>query len=184
MVITYFYASLWLKAVLGFGRRRTTLMKYDSRIFVNNGKAVIRCPACDRVKQVAVGQFQGEKHSLKVKCPCGTDFQVDLSFRNGIRKETDLKGTLFKNGEDSNSMKECRVVNLSYRGLRLHVDDGHNLQRDDEFDIKFSLENKQNTEVKRRARVRNTAGMDFLGCEFINPESDEYNKHICLFLMT
>ncbi len=158
-------------------------MKYDSRIYVSSGKAVIRCPDCGFVKQIQVGQFQEKKHSLKIKCKCGKDFQVDLNFREGIRKKTELTALYRRETADNQDIGKCTVVDLSLRGLRLRVDTGHGLQPGDEIVVKFSLDNKFRTEVERKVTVRNNAGDTFVGGEFIDPASADLNKHLCVYLM-
>lgn len=158
-------------------------MKYDSRIYVSSGKAVIRCPDCDFVKQIQVDKFKEIKHSLRIKCTCGKDFQVDLNFREGIRKKTELKGLYRPTAGENRQVRQCAVVDLSLRGLRLKVDADHGLQPGDEIVVKFSLDNKFRTEVERKVGVRNKAGDTFVGGEFIEPAGEKLNQQLCVYLM-
>ena len=94
----------------------------SATVFVNDeNMALINCPHCESIKQVPVAKFKGEKHTLKAKCACGEVFQVNLNFRKNARKKTDLPGNCHKASEHKSLAVECRIVNLSFRGIGIHL---------------------------------------------------------------
>lgn len=159
-------------------------MKPQHRLFVNNGVAVIRCPQCRIIKKINVSRFRGAQHSFNVKCVCGHKFTVNLDFRAGIRKDTNLQGSYRHAADGGAPPSACQVVNLSYRGLRLKLQEDHTVKIGDELYVEFTLPSREQTTVSRKMVVRNLTPRNFAGGEFLAPEEDNFNTSICSFLMS
>lgn len=156
----------------------------DTMVFVTeDNKAVIACPECGKLKQISVDQFKGEKHTLKARCSCKREFQITLNYRQGIRKNVNLKGTYRKASQHPSLKQECTVIDLSFKGVRLKVYNNKNLQMDDELIIHFVLDDKRKTEVKRKIKICNLIQENSVGAIFIDSEFDNYNKPIGFYLM-
>lgn len=155
----------------------------STTVFVNDeNMALIHCPHCNSIKQVPVSKFKGEKHTLKVKCACGDVFQVDLNFRKNIRKKMDLSGTFHKASEHKSLAVECRIKNLSFRGIGIELFQEGNISKGDKVVVSFTLDDTKNTLVKRKMQVHHVVG-NYIGGEFIEVEGDNLDKQIGFYLM-
>lgn len=153
-------------------------------VFVTkDNKAVISCPECGKLKQISVSQFKEEKHTLTVRCSCKKEFQITLNYRQGIRKHVDLKGTYRKASQHPSLKQECTVIDLSYKGVRLKLNDTKDLKIDDELIIHFVLDDKYETKVKRKIQIYNLMQKDSVGAEFRDHESDNYDIALAFYLM-
>ena len=54
--------------------------------------ATIICPVCKTTKQVSAAPYLNKKHSIKIRCTCGTTFTVQFDFRHHYRKQISLRG--------------------------------------------------------------------------------------------
>jgi len=127
----------------------------SSTVFVNEeNMALIHCPYCESMKQVPVEKFKGTKHSLKVKCACGEVFKVDLNFRKNIRKNTDFACTYYKESQHKSAAEECRVVNLSFRGVGLKLYKPGYVAKENKLIVSFTLDDARQTPIKRKIIVK------------------------------
>ena len=161
------------------------------KVSVNSeGFALINCPSCGLVKRVSLVKFKGEKHTLKVRCGCGVMLSADLDFRQFYRKATDLEG-MFVNYSlvdpdeataESYVVHKCRIMNISQGGLGIQVPEGPVVKAGDDLRIKFTLDDKKNSELDRRVVVRAVRD-NYLGCEFTDLEYYIYDKTLGFYLM-
>ena len=77
---------------------------------------------------------------------------------------------------------KCKVADLSLSGLALTIFGSHNLQVADELMVAFTLDDKGNTHIKRKAIIR-VIGQGFVGCQFNEADSPAYDKALGFYLM-
>ena len=159
-------------------------MNENSTVFVTEqNNAVILCPQCKKLKMISVEKFREEKHTLNIRCSCGNQFQINLNFRRGTRKKTNLEGTYRKSSANKSSTKICRIANISFQGICIKIYAENDLSIGDEIIIHFHLDNQQHTEIERKVKVVNLFQEDHIGGVFIDQESDNLDKHIAFFMM-
>lgn len=162
-----------------------------AEVFVNQeNMALFCCPHCDKMTQVSVAKFKGKKHSLQIKCSCAKTFSVNLNFRKKDRKPTDLSGVCCRmpagqpvklSGlEDEN----CRVVNISFGGVGLRLHGDLQVQLGDILLVSFALDDKQQSELKRKIIVRHVGDNNYIGGEFNDNKDNVYEKTIGYYLMS
>ncbi len=162
----------------------------SKRIRVNSKNlAAIKCPHCQSIKLVSVDKFKGVKHSLKVKCSCNNSFSVSLDFRERYRKSTNIDAKYVKIDKDVKAADmqiepnlKCKVADLSLSGLALTIIGSHDLQVGDELLVEFTLDDKSNTYIKRKAAIR-VVGQGFVGCQFDESDSPAFDKALGFYLM-
>lgn len=162
----------------------------SKRVRVNKENlAAIKCPHCECIKLVSVDKFRGVKHSLKVKCNCNNSFSVSLDFRERYRKSTNIDAKYVKIDSDikatDNKVEpnlKCKVADLSLSGLALTIMGSHELQVGDELMVEFTLDDRSNTHIKRKADIR-VVGQGFVGCQFDESDSPTYDKALGFYLM-
>ena len=73
------------------------------------------------------------------------------------------------------------VVNLSMSGLRFKILDSASINKGDNLQVQFSLDNQRADFIDKEVVVRNSGGQEF-GCEFTNPAYEE--KELGFYLFT
>ena len=159
----------------------------SKRVHVNKENlAAIKCPHCATMKLISVKKFKGDKHSLNVKCTCNNSFSVSLDFREKYRKSTNINGKYIKIDPDISSLQtpdlKCQIADLSLTGAALSIPGAHDLRVGDELVMAFTLDDKIETKIQRRAVVR-VIGQGFVGCQFDEVESPAYDKALGFYLM-
>ncbi|MCB2181889.1 MAG: PilZ domain-containing protein [Desulfobulbaceae bacterium] len=152
-------------------------------VYVLEDKAYITCTECGKSKQIPVGKFKGARQTIKIRCSCKNEFLINLNFRKEIRKKVDIEGKYRKASLHHSNMEECCVVDLSFRGVRLKIQDTQHLKVDDELILHFILDDTRKTEVERKIRICNITGEGYVGAQFLDPEMDNFDKHIGFYLM-
>ena len=130
--------------------------------------AVLTCPHCGRQKAFLAGSFKGYKHKLKVKCGCKNVFTAILEFRDRVRRKTYLKGT-YINHSQGNRSGDFTTQDISVTGLAFSSLDVKNFKEGDEISLAFTLDDVHQTEIKKKAIVRNVR-QHVIGCEFEKTE--------------
>ncbi|MBU0483319.1 MAG: PilZ domain-containing protein [Proteobacteria bacterium] len=152
----------------------------EQKVYVNqDNTAVITCPACEKVKSIQVQQFKGTKHILNARCSCQQVFPVRLEFRKAYRKEIQLGGD-YVYWPSRNPRGKMRVLNVSITGIGMSVAGFHNIKVGHELEVKFNLDDKNNSEICRKVVVRLIEG-NYIGCEFM--ESAKNDKALGFYLM-
>lgn len=159
----------------------------SKRVRVNKENlAAIKCPHCATMKLISVKKFKGDKHSLNVKCTCNNSFSVSLDFREKYRKSTNISGKYAKINPDFPSLQspdlKCQIADLSLTGVALSIPGAHDIRIGDELVVAFTLDDKIETNIQRRAVVR-VIGQGFVGCQFDEVESPAYDKALGFYLM-
>ena len=132
-----------------------------------NSIAVIECPRCRNAVSRYVGNFQGLKRNVKVKCKCNSAFHVSFEFRKARRKGTSLQGFYAKlpGGDDWTRMV---IISISMAGIRLLAHASHNLRVGDKLSVRFNLSNEARSLVERDVVVRWVSDEN-VGCSFTRP---------------
>lgn len=147
---------------------------YDAvvKAFVHeDGRTSIVCPQCSKVKAVAVGQYRGRQHQLKVRCSCSHVFKVNLDFRQSYRKPTDL-AAIYNLFPPAVGGGMSQVLNLSLSGICFEVKGVHGIKIGQKGRIDFTLNNRRATRLIRDFTVR-TVRQRTIGCEFRQDQAFE-----------
>jgi glyoxylase-like metal-dependent hydrolase (beta-lactamase superfamily II) len=138
-------------------------------------RVILSCPSCLLVRDVSVDKYAGQRHFLKVNCPCGTTYGVNLNFRNSYRKDVTIGGYYFidEEGEDYTGTSDfstlpinCRIKNISLGGLGFTALGQIPFQVGDELIVKFTLDKEPPEIIERKVVVRGIHD-HHIGCEFI-----------------
>ena len=156
------------------------------KIFIAEQDIVsVQCPKCKMSKEANVSKFKKMETSvtLKVKCPCGNTFPVTLERRKYYRKETKFTGKFTfapLSGADQTGL--VTVMDISKGGLKLKITSAPRFKKDDILEVKFKLDNKNQTEIKKQVYVRNIKG-DIVNVEFCSFDTnDSGDKAIGFYL--
>lgn len=142
-------------------------MKVQKTFVKTNDTASIRCPDCSLVKNIAVGKFRNNRHTLKTRCSCGCTFLVALDFRKHYRKPTKLVGVYSLIGAPSSGGGQMQVNNISRSGVGFTVSGIHNMTVGQKALLNFRIDDKKQTELTKKVMIRNIHH-NTIGCEFIN----------------
>ncbi len=138
------------------------------------------CPHCQKTHRIPVAAQKGLNHKILSACSCQNRFEVNLNCRQFYRKQVNLVGevqNLTIESEDSHSMV---VVDLSMGGLRFKVTDQKGIKIGHRLQVRFTLDDKQENEIEKEARVVNING-DCYGCEFLKIAYQEKELGYYLF---
>jgi hypothetical protein len=134
-------------------------------VYVNEGgMAIVVCPHCGKTKTFNAAKFMGRKEPLKIRCTCRSVIRVFFEFRRAYRKETSLTGSYAK-------LPTCKewgkmlVKNVSLTGIGFATITMHNLKKNDELEVKFTLDVMKRPEIKKRVVVK-VVKDKYIGCEF------------------
>jgi PilZ domain-containing protein len=142
-------------------------MKVQKSFVKTNNTASIRCPDCALVKNIAVGKFRNDRHTLKTRCNCGSTFLVALDFRRHYRKLTDIVGMYSLIGPPSSGGGQMQVTNISRSGIAFSVSGMHDIHIGQKALLNFKLDNKKQTELTKKVMVKSIQD-NYIGCEFVN----------------
>lgn len=151
------------------------------KVYVNpEGKAVMKCPACDAVKSADVSRLKSTgQHVIKVRCTCQKVFTVGLEFRKAYRKDTKLAGEYqLMTGEKSNG--KLMVLNVSKGGVGAQIVGMNRCRIGDELRVSFNLDDRHHSLINKRAVVR-LIKQNYIGCEFIDANTTD--KALGFYLM-
>lgn len=144
------------------------------KIFIgSNDTAVFTCPECKKTKTANVSSYKNMQTAVRVKCkcPCGHTYTALLERRKHIRKDLHLNGKFVnKNGGERGKME---VLDLSRSGLRMKLNVDAHIKVGDILEVRFALDDKENSEVIKEVIVRSVSGHS-LGTEFLSLE--HYDK--------
>jgi hypothetical protein len=156
-------------------------------IFTNaDGQAMIVCEHCGITKSVRAAAFREFLKPLKVQCRCGATFFVRLELRKFYRKETRLNGEYSKldsSGRSSVEKGKIFVEDLSRTGIGFCTTITHNMRVNEVVVVQFVLDDRQKTEIRKRAIVRRIEEQ-FIGAEFLDFDSySNDNRTLGFYLM-
>lgn len=153
--------------------------------FVNKtDEVVVECPQCNNSKTISIGAYKGKKYTMKVKCPCGHTFAINLDSRENYRKKTFLEGsyqvinlnidsyyeklvgkTIDPLQKKREVIKNCTVKDLSVSGVGLNMWERHTIEEGDELFLEFNLDNTKQTPIRCIVIVR-TVRNNLIGAEY------------------
>jgi hypothetical protein len=156
----------------------------SEKVFINSQKmAKFVCPFCRKSKLADVSKYLelNKKLIVKVRCPCGNSFIASLEKRKQYRKETNLSGSFIHiPNEGARGKGYMTICNLSSTGMKLKVDYANPLYIGDLLEVKFILDNLQNTPMNKKVIIKNI-DMPFVGTEFPFTETEDQTIGFYLF---
>ncbi len=159
----------------------------EARAFVNSeGKAVIKCPHCEKGKATPVAQFKGRKSTIKIKCSCGETFTLRLEFRMKYRKPVNLVGR-YVNHSQKKAEGDIYVRDLSMTGMKFTTVGPNTLKLGDSLTLDFTLTDQRQgslvgSDLTREALVK-YIDRHFIGCEFVKNADDPSDQRLGFFLL-
>ena len=139
----------------------------------------IICPKCGLEKNINVFKFKDTHKRLKIKCKCGNVFRFTLDFRGYYRKNVQLTGEYFVQGEDGKG--EMLIEDISKTGINFATLKPHNFSKDDLVELKFTLDNPMRTEIHKLVKIIWIIDRK-VGVQYIDPKSLE--KDLGFYLQT
>jgi PilZ domain len=156
-------------------------------IYANLSETVtLVCEQCRRRKALDAAVVKDLPQPLKVRCPCGATFGVNIIIRQFYRKKTRLLGTYVKHDPQTNKILEqgrMTVEDISRTGLGFRTVCGHTILVNDVLSVTFALDDKQKTDIRKSVRVRRSDDR-FIGAEFVDHDTyTETNRILGFYLM-
>lgn len=142
--------------------------------------ATFLCESCGKSYPKDVSKFvrHRAKVQLKYKCKCGHIFSVILERRRGIRKEVKFKGVLIQDRKQYPGV----ITDLSHNGIQFKTLEKALIKKDNMAEVKFTLDNPNRSEVRKRIRVRKVFSECIFGCEFEDTEHfDDLGKYFLFY---
>jgi hypothetical protein len=136
------------------------------RVYASGNKTVVfLCPFCGTNREEAIEHYKDQHDKITVPCSCGNIFTVQIEYRNFYRKKTYLQG-VYKKLAPPNPTGKLSITNLSMGGCRFDASMSHHLQPNDHIGISFSLNDAQETMIRKEAVIRQVDGR-YVGCQFV-----------------
>jgi PilZ domain len=161
-------------------------MMQTHTIYANLSESVtLVCEQCRRRKAFEAAIVKDLPQPLKVKCPCGTTFGVNIIIRQFYRKKTRLPGVYVKRDLQTGEILEqgrMTVEDISWTGIGLHTQSQHTVLVNDVLAITFTLDDKQQTDIHKSVRVRRVDSY-FIGAEFVDRDAYSDTNRILGFYM-
>lgn len=155
------------------------------KVFISkNNTAKLICPKCGESKTEKISEYLNihEAVRLKHKCSCGFLYTVLLERRERHRKTVNLSGEYdYSPSTDQTSKGSIIVKNISRAGLSFQVneDEKQDFVIGDKLLIKFHLDDKQKTLIRKEVIVKNIRG-SYIGAEFRSV--DLYDRALGLYM--
>jgi hypothetical protein len=154
------------------------------KIFVGlDGKVSVTCPRCGKSERGPASFI--DKHEMTIECTCRYVFGIQLEFRKGFRKETNLNGFIEAISKEERWAKliwqsrspvdqsvNCKVTNLSRLGLGVSTMRRLLINKGDWVKVEFTLDDSASNRMLKKGIVRVAKG-NYLGCEFFDEEKND-----------
>jgi hypothetical protein len=144
------------------------------------------CEQCHRSKAIQAATVKDLPQPLKVKCPCGVTFGVNIIIRQFYRKKTRLPGVYVKHDTQTGKILEqgrMSVEDISWTGIGLRTLYQHTVLINDVLAVTFTLDDKQHTGIQKAVRARRIDNC-FIGAEFIDRDAyTDTNRMLGFYLM-
>ena len=156
-------------------------------IYTNLSESVtLVCAQCRRRRALRAAAVKDLPQPLKVRCPCGALFDTTIVIRPFYRKKTQLPGTYAKREAQTGHILEqgrMTVEDISRTGLGLRTGCKHNVRVNDVLLVTFTLDDKQQTAIRKTVRVRRID--DYcIGAEFLDHDAyTDTNRILGFYLM-
>jgi hypothetical protein len=156
-------------------------------IYANLSETVtIVCEQCGHSKVFKTAAVKDLPRPLKVRCPCGATFEVNITVRQFYRKKTRLPGTYVKSDPQTRTRLEQDAIiveDLSRTGLRFRTLGKHTIQVNDVLAITFTLDDARKTDIRKAVRVRRIDDR-LIGAEFLDHDAyTETNRMLGFYFM-
>ena len=156
-------------------------------IYTNLSESVtLVCEQCRRNRALRAAAVKDLPQPLKVQCPCGATFGVNVIIRQFYRKKTRLYGIYVKHDPQTQQMLvqgRMIVEDISRTGLGLRTLGRHTILVNDVLSVAFTLDDTQKTDIQKSVRVRRIADR-FIGAEFIDHDTyTDTNRILGFYLM-
>lgn len=146
-------------------------MVSTKKVFVQSDEqTLIVCPDCGHSKNVSLAQFRNRQRLLRIKCSCGHRFAIEVEFRQYFRKDTDLEGIYKTSYSSIGAGSIVKVLNVSLGGVSLEFLNKHSLKIGDRGDLRFTLDNRKESEIIKQVIVMSVTG-NVVGCQFIKDKA-------------
>ena len=144
-----------------------------------DGTTVLKCPYCRHARTVSVEKIKDKKKVIKVKCSCQESYSVSLELRKMYRKSTSLNGR-YVNLTQKDQTGMMIVKDVSMGGIGFEAVGKNLIQKEDELEVTFTLDDTHSSVVKKQVVARIVRGK-FVGCEFVH--AHEYDKALGFYLL-
>ena len=156
-------------------------------IYTNLSESVtLVCEQCHRSRALQAADVKDLPQPLKVRCPCGATFGVNIIVRQCYRRKTRLSGTYVKHDPQRNNILEqgrMIVEDISRTGIGLRILSRHTVVVNDVLAVTFTLDDKQQTDIRKSVRVRRIDDR-FIGAEFVDHDTyTDANRILGFYLM-
>jgi PilZ domain-containing protein len=156
-------------------------------IYTNLSDSVtLVCEQCHRSKALQATIAKDLPQPLKVRCPCGATFGVNIIIRQFYRKKTRLPGHYVRREAQTNKILEqgqMFVEDISRTGLGLRTLYKHTVLSNDVLVVTFTLDDQQKTDIWKSVRVRRVDDY-WIGAAFIDHDTyTETNRILGFYLM-
>lgn len=155
------------------------------KIFISkNNTAKLICPKCEASKTENVSEYLKVHEAVQLihKCRCGFSSTVLLERRERHRKAVNLSGEYdFALSTGQTNKGSITVKDISRAGLKFQVDEDEkpDFVVGSKLFLKFHLDDKQKTLLKKEVIVKNIRG-SIIGVEFISV--DLYDRALGLYM--
>ena len=156
-------------------------------IYTNLSESVtLVCEQCHRSRALQAATVKDLPQPLKVRCPCGVTFGVNIIIRQFYRKKTRLLGTYVKHDPQTKQILEqgrMVVEDISRTGIGLRTLGRHAILVNDVLSVIFTLDDKQKTDIQKSVRARRIDDR-FIGAEFVDHDTyTDTNRILGFYLM-
>lgn len=146
------------------------------KVFImQDNTATVICPNCSSSKRIDASKLKGLRGELRLKCNCGSSFNVFFEYRKVWRKQTSVLPGTYMNVKNKVDRGRIQVKNISSTGVGFTINVAHHLNIGDNILVKFTLDDPNCSELEIDAIVRRVIDK-YIGCE-ISKESQK-NLHV------
>lgn len=152
----------------------------------DDGRYLMSCPQCGFQDAVSGRLFEKMGSAVRVQCPCGHRFRIIRELRAAYRKAVRLDGYFAQALGSGNKLSPgdvwgpMTVKNLSRAGLQFTCGNAGQLRRDDRLQVRFNLDNANQTLIKKTVVVKSVVG-NTVGCQFHG--TDHYDAAIGFYFL-
>jgi len=144
------------------------------KVYVSlEGKATFVCPACENLVRRDVAEYGRLEQAvrIRVRCPCGHRYSVDLDRRQYYRAVVKLPGVVFSMVRSiKKERRPMNVTDLSRSGLRFQLTQEGAIAVGDRLYVEFMLNDVGRTLIGKEVRVRKVKGKE-IGAEFVSTDA-------------
>ena len=143
---------------------------------LKNGKtANIACKHCNRQRLLDISEIRRIGTRMKATCACGNEMYIKVELRRENRKMVNLDGVFIRGRGDRLAMKSddwgrIQIDNISRHGIGFKVFGMKDVRVNDQFRVKFTLDNTARSVIQKEVVVRSVAE-ETIGCQFVGQDA-------------